>query len=67
MTHQVQHNLTRQQILEHPQSAFSIDPQTQTPECLEEIRVCGGVVFIFHVQGAGLGIKLSLEVRGAVD
>jgi hypothetical protein len=50
--------------LNTPKTRF---PSTCELKRLEEIPVCGGVVFILSVQDAGLGIELGLEVRGTVD
>lgn len=66
-THQIQHNLTQQHVLQRPQRPLPIILPAEVLERLEEIRICGGVVLVFGVQDTGLEIQLGLEVWGAVD
>ena len=50
-TNQIQHNLTQQHILQRPQRP-RLTLRTQILKRLEEVRVGGGVIFVFGVEDA---------------
>ena len=65
-TYKVQHDLAEKHVLERAECA-RIVLRAQVLERLVEVRVCGGVVFVFGVEDAGLEVERGLEGGRAVD